>query len=329
MNPVYDGSSASRGRGPVLVTGATGFAGGHLVEYLARSGDVVGWGRSNPRPELAKLAVWQAIDLLDRDRVRAAMATLRPAAVYHLAGAPNVAESWQDTVKPLEGNVLATAHLFDAIRRAGLDCRILLTGSAAVYAPSDRPITESDPVAPSSPYALSKLAQEQLALRAFGDDGLSVIVARPFNHTGPRQTPAFVAPSMARQIALIEHGALEPVIRVGNLDARRDLSDVRDIVRAYAALMDRGRPGEIYNIGSGVGHSIATVLDALVSRSRVPVRIETDPARLRPSEVPSLVADSTRLREVTGWQPQITFDRMLDELLGYWRQQVHTSTSEV
>jgi len=184
-------------------------------------------------------------------------------------------------------------------------------------------------VAPSSPYALSKLAQEQLALRAFGDDGLSVIVARPFNHTGPRQTPAFVAPSMARQIALIEHGALEPVIRVGNLDARRDLSDVRDIVRAYAALMDRGRPGEIYNIGSGVGHSIATVLDALVSRSRVPVRIETDPARLRPSEVPSLVADSTRLREVTGWQPQITFDRMLDELLGYWRQQVHTSTSEV
>jgi len=318
-------SSAFRGRGPVLITGATGFAGGHLLEHLAGTSDLVGWGRSSPRGELTGLARWQTIDLLDRDKVRAAMAALRPAAVYHLAGAPNVAESWQDTAKPLEGNVLATAHVFDAIRRVGTDCRILLTGSAAVYAPSDTPITENDPVAPASPYALSKLAQEQLALRAFADDGLSVIIARPFNHTGPRQTPAFVAPSMARQIALIEHGAIDPVIRVGNLDARRDLSDVRDVIRAYVALMEDGQPGEVYNIGSGVGRSMRSVLEALLSRSRVPVRVETDPARLRPTEVAALVADSTRLRQATGWQPQVSFDQMLDELLGYWRQQVQTS----
>lgn len=304
----------------ILITGATGFAGGHLIEHLAGTGDLVGWGRSAPRAELAGLAVWQTIDLLDRDRVRAAIAALRPAVVYHLAGAPLVAESWQDSAKPLEGNVLATAHLFDAIRRAELDARILLTGSAAVYAPSDEPIAETAPLAPASPYALSKLAQEQLALLAFRDDGLKVIVVRPFNHTGPRQTQALVAPSIARQIALIEKGLLEPVIRVGNIETRRDLTDVRDVVRAYAALMERGEPGEIYNVGSGVGRSIRSLLDALLSRSRVPVHVEIDPARLRPSETPALVADTTRLRAATGWQPEVSFDQMLDELLAYWRE---------
>jgi GDP-4-dehydro-6-deoxy-D-mannose reductase len=321
--------NGSLSRRPVLITGATGFAGGHLIEHLASTADIVGWGRSAPRAELAHLAVWQTIDLLHRDQVRAAIALLRPEAVYHLAGAPLVAESWQDAAKPLEANVLATAHLFDAIRRARVECRVVLTGSAAVYAASDTPITEHGPLAPASPYALSKLAQEQLALLAFKDDGLKVIIVRPFNHTGPRQTPAFAAPSMARQIALIERGVLEPVIRVGNLEARRDLSDVRDVVRAYTALMDFGQPGEIYNVGSGVGRSMRSVLDAILSRSKVPVGVETDPARLRPSETPALVADCTRLREATGWQPQVSFDQMLDDLLEYWREQVKRSKFEL
>jgi len=312
--------------GPVLVTGATGFAGGHLVEHLAGTGRVVAWGRTAPRKELAGLADWQTVDLLDRADVQEAIALLRPTTLYHLAGASHVAESWQDTVTPLEGNVLATAHLLDAIRRANLDCRVLLTSSSAVYAPSATPITESGPIAPANPYALSKLAQEQLALRAFTDDGLAVIVVRPFNHTGPRQTPAFVAPAMARQIALIEQGLVDPVIRVGNLDARRDLTDVRDVVRAYSVLMERGQAGEIYNVGSGVGHSIRSILDALLSRSAVPVSIETDPARLRPVETSALVvADATRLRHETGWQPERSFDRLLDELLGYWRVKVRSS----
>jgi GDP-4-dehydro-6-deoxy-D-mannose reductase len=147
-------------RGPVLITGATGFAGGHLVESLAGSHRLVGWGRSTPRPELARLIESQAVDLLDRDQVRHAIASLRPATIFHLAGAPQVAESWRDTAKPLEGNVLATSHLLDAIRRAGLTCRVLVTGSAAVYAPSDAPIKEEGTLAPGNPYALSKLAQE-------------------------------------------------------------------------------------------------------------------------------------------------------------------------
>lgn len=320
----------SRGLTPtVLVTGATGFAGGHLVEHLAGTSRVVGWGRSAPREELAGAAEWQTVDLLNREQVLSSIAALRPASVYHLAGATQVAESWQDTARPLQGNALATAHLLDAIRRENVTCRILLAGSSAVYAPSDAPVREDAPLAPASPYALSKLAQEQLALRACRDDRLDIVIVRPFNHTGPRQTPSFVAPAMARQVALIERGLVEPVIRVGNLDARRDLSDVRDVVRAYSALMERGRAGDVYNVGSGVGHSIRSLLEALVSRSEVPVRIETDPARLRPRETPYPVADTTRLRTETGWQPRWTFEGMLDDLLAYWRGQVRSAKFEV
>jgi GDP-4-dehydro-6-deoxy-D-mannose reductase len=311
---------------PVLITGATGFAGGHLVESLAHSTRIVGWGRSAPRSELAGLAEWQVVDLLDRKSVRAAVASLRPATVFHLAGAPQVAESWRDRAKPLEGNVLGTAHLLDAIRLAKVRCRILVAGSAAVYAPSESPLTESDALAPTSPYALSKLAQEQLAMRAFADDGLEIVMVRAFNHTGPRQPPSFVAPSMARQIALIERGLGPPAIRVGNLEARRDFTDVRDVVRAYVALMKHGQPGEIYNVGSGAARSIQSLLDALRSRARVNVRVEVDAERLRPAETSSLAADTSRLRNRTGWEPRITFDSMLDGLLEYWRAEIGAQT---
>jgi GDP-4-dehydro-6-deoxy-D-mannose reductase len=304
----------------VLVTGAGGFAGSHLVEHLRaspkdRRGEggspshrVVGWTR-------------QIVDLLDRDRVRAAIRELRPAQIYHCAGVPHVAESWHDTAQPLEGNVLATEHLFDALRSEGIRCRVLVPGSATVYAPSAEPISETDPIAPASPYAISKLAQEQLALRAIHEDGLDVVLTRSFNHTGPRQTPAFVAPSMARQIALIERGQLEPVIKVGNLDAQRDVTDVRDVVGAYAALMQSGKTGVVYNVASGVARSIRSILEALVSRSKMPVRIEVDQTRMRPNDVPVVVGNHSRLTESTGWHPQVSFDEMLDDLLSYWREQ--------
>ena len=293
----------------VLVTGAGGFAGSHLVEHLSPSHPVVAWTR-------------QTVDLLDRDRVRAAIRELRPAQIYHCAGVPHVAESWRDTAQPLEGNVLATEHLFDALRREGIRCRVLVPGSATVYAPSSEPISETDPIAPASPYAISKLAQEQLALRAIQEDGLDVVLTRSFNHTGPRQTPAFVAPSMARQIALIERGQLEPVIKVGNLDAQRDVTDVRDVVRAYAALMQSGKTGVVYNVASGAARSIRSILEALVSRSKMPVRIEVDQTRMRPNDVPVVVGSHSRLTESTGWHPQISFDQMLDDLLRYWRGQL-------
>ena len=304
----------------ILVTGAAGFAGSHVVQALAATGDVVAWRRATPPPEeIAPLATWQQIDLLDREEVRAAIQRLKPEAVYHCAGAPNVAHSWRDTVTPLSSNVLATHRLLDALRRTGSRCRIVIPGSATVYAPSMEPLTEQSPVAPASPYAVSKLAQEQLGLRAAGEDGLDVIVTRSFNHTGPRQSAAFAAPSMARQIALIESGVVEPVIKVGNLDAQRDLTDVRDIVRAYMALMDKGTPSTVYNVSSGFARSMRSVLEALIARARVTVHIETDPSLLRPSDTPVQRGDSARLHAATGWRPEIPFDRTLDDLLTYWR----------
>jgi GDP-4-dehydro-6-deoxy-D-mannose reductase len=301
----------------VLVTGASGFAGSHLLEHL-KDPNLVAWSRSTPPSDLAGLASWQQVDLLDRDRVRDAIRELQPSAVYHCAGAAQVASSWTDTAVPLSSNVLTTHHVLDALRRAGNRCRILIPGSATIYRPGTTPRTEDDPVAPASPYAVSKFAQEQLGLRALTEDGLDVLLTRSFNHTGPRQSLGFFAPDMARQIAAIERGA-EPVIKVGNLEAERDLTDVRDTVRAYALLMEHGVPGTIYNVASGVARPMRVVLEGLVDRARIPVRIDIDPDRLRPQDVPVMVGDATRLRNATGWAPAISFDRMLDDLLNYWR----------
>ena len=304
----------------VLVTGGAGFVGGHLLEHLSPVGPIVAWSRSDPPPMLAAHATWERVDLLDHDQVRQAVARLSPTHVYHLAGVTHVGDSWQDPTAVLAGNILATHHLFDALHRQGGPCRVLLAGSAAVYAPADSAVTEEHRLAPASPYAVSKMAQEQLGSRAVAEDGLDVVLTRSFNHTGPRQRPNFAAPGMARQVALIERGDLEPAIKVGNLAARRDLSDVRDVVRAYALLMENGTPGSVYNVASGTATPIQHLLDALVSRSRVPVRVEMDPSLLRPSDAPLFLGDASKLRRTTGWKPDISFDQMLDDLLDYWRR---------
>jgi GDP-4-dehydro-6-deoxy-D-mannose reductase len=304
----------------ILVTGAAGFAGSHVVQILAGSGDVVGWiHQAKPPDDIARLATWQRVDLLNPAEVRDAIARVKPSAVIHCAGAPNVAHSWRDTVTPLSINVLGTHRVLDALRRAGVRCRLVLPGSATVYAPSTSPLTEESPIGPSNPYAVSKLAQEQLAMRAAREDGVDVIVTRSFNHTGPRQSAAFAAPNMARQIALIEAGLAEPVIKVGNLDARRDITDVRDMARAYVSLMQKGVPSTVYNASSGVALVMKSVLDALIARARVEVRVEPDPALMRPSDTPVLLGDSTKLRQTTGWRPEIPFEQTLDDLLNYWR----------
>lgn len=313
----------------VLVTGAAGFAGGHLLEHLAGRAEIAAWARADPPPDVAALARWTKIDLLDRDRVRREIRDLRPTGIYHCAGAPHIGASWHNTTEPLAGNVMTTHYLLDAVRRAGVRCRVLITGSAAVYAPSPSPLREEDRVLPASPYGLTKLAQEQLARNVWAEDGIDVILTRPFNHTGPRQRQEFAAAGFARQIALIERGVVDPVVRVGNLDPRRDLGDVRDVVRAYSLLMEHGAPGTVYNVATGIGRSIRSVLDALIARSRVPVEISLDAARLRPQDAPVLIGDATRLRDVTGWKPAIPFERMIDDLLEYWRAVVDGSAKPV
>jgi GDP-4-dehydro-6-deoxy-D-mannose reductase len=306
--------------GVILVTGAAGFAGSHVVEALGGPDHVVGWTHHAPPPrEIAHLAAWHRVDMLNLAEVRDEIARLKPSAVIHCAGAPNVAHSWRDAVTPLSANVLATHHLFDALGRAGAACRVVVPGSATVYAASTAALTEESPIAPSNPYAVSKLAQEQLALRAAREDGVDVIVTRSFNHTGPRQSAAFAAPNMARQIALIEAGVAEPVIKTGNLEAQRDFTDVRDIARAYVALLRHGATSTLYNVASGTTRLMRSVLEALVARARVNVRVEIDPALMRPIDTPIVLGDATRLRRETGWRPEIPFDRTLDDLLNYWR----------
>jgi GDP-4-dehydro-6-deoxy-D-mannose reductase len=291
------------------------------VELLAARGEVDAWTRASMPVQLPGVH-WQHVELMDRNVVRDAIASRPPDRVYHCAGSPHVASSWQDSAAPLANNVIGTHHLLDALRLTGRSCRVLLTGSATVYAPSASPIGEDHPVAPVSPYALSKFAQERLALRAVQEDGIDVVVTRSFNHTGPRQTPDFVAPSMARQVAMIEHGLMPPVLKVGNLEAKRDFTDVRDVVAAYVRLMEHGQTGTIYNVASGTAPSMRSLLDTLLARASVDIRVEIDPARMRPHDIPVLVGDASRLRQATGWAPAIPFTTMVDELLNYWRARV-------
>jgi GDP-4-dehydro-6-deoxy-D-mannose reductase len=303
----------------ILVTGAAGFAGGHLVDRLAGSGaSVMAWHRpgGSPRREGAGVR-WEAVDLLDQAQVQAAIDRARPAAVYHCAGAAHVGRAWGSATPTFATNVRGTHHVLQAIERAGLESRILVPSSALVYAAADEALTEEHPLLPSSPYGLSKLAQEMLGMKTNG--GMAVMIARPFNHVGPRQDPYFAASGFARRIADIERGRWAPEISVGNLEARRDLTDVRDTVRAYQMILERGRPGHPYNVCSGRAIQMRELLDLLIERARVPVEVKVDPARYRPNDTPILLGNPARLHDELGWTPEIPIEQTLDDLLEYWR----------
>ena len=303
----------------VLVTGAAGFAGGHLIDLLIRGGArVAAWhrpGGSPPRDVTG--AQWDGVDLLDRDQVHTAMARTRPSVVYHCAGAAHVGRAWDSTQPTFATNVLGTHHVLRALERIGAPVRVLVPSSALVYAAADEALTEDHPLAPSSPYGLSKLAQEMLGVKSNG--AITVTIARAFNHFGPRQHPHFVASGFARRIADIEKGRWAPEISVGNLDARRDLTDVRDTVRAYQLILERGTPGRPYNVCSGRAITIRELLDQLIARAHVPVTVKADPARYRPNDTPLLLGDPGRLRDELGWTPEIALEQTLDDLLEHWR----------
>jgi GDP-4-dehydro-6-deoxy-D-mannose reductase len=305
----------------ILITGAAGFAGSHVIDHLAGEAvdaRLVGWYRPGGRMPQQSGITCEAIDLLDRGAVLAAVSRLKPEVVYHCAGAAHVGRAWERTEATFAANVLGTHHLIDGLNRGGAGARVLIPSSALVYRPADEPLTENHALVPASPYGLSKLAQEMLAAHS-GPGRVQVSVARAFNHFGPRQDPAFSTSGFARQIASIEAGVQAPEIRVGNLDARRDLTDVRDTVRAYRAIAERGEAGRAYNVCSGHAPAIRDVLDMLLSRSRVEVRVHVDPDRFRPSDVPLLLGDPTRVRDELGWTPRIPIEQTLDDLLNYWR----------
>lgn len=306
--------------GPVLITGAAGFAGSHLIDLLSRTGaDIVAWHRpGGAPPEPRSHVTWQAVDVVKAESVRDAIAAFTPSAVYHCAGAAHVGRAWENTTSTFDINVRGTHHLVEALRTAEAQAKVVIPSSAMVYARSEDVLTEEHPLVPDSPYALSKLAQEMTGLRARAD-GFHVTIARAFNHVGPRQDPFFAASGFARRIADIEAGKWEAEIAVGNLEARRDITDVRDTVRAYQLILERGTDGRAYNVCSGRAIAIGALLDKLLSRAKVAIKVRVDPARYRPNDVPLLVGDPTRLTTELGWLPEIPLDQTIDDLLAYWR----------
>ena len=261
--------------------------------------------------------MWEAVDLLDRNAVRAAMSRIRPKAVYHCAGAAHVGRSWASTESTFAINVRGTHHVLEGMREAGIEARVLVPSSALVYAAAQIPLREDHRLSPASPYALSKLAQEMLGTGNPG--GPEVMIARAFNHFGPRQDPGFVASGFARRIADIEAARWAPEISVGNLEAERDLTDVRDTVRAYRLILERGTVGRPYNVCSGRAIAVRDLLDMMLARATMPITVKTDPARYRPNDVPLVLGDPSRIQEELGWTAQIPLDQAVDDLLAYWR----------
>jgi GDP-4-dehydro-6-deoxy-D-mannose reductase len=316
-----------------LVTGIGGFVAGHLARLLLDRGvSVAGTHRPHRPPAGLPAAVrLLSADLEEPDTMAAALRAARPEWLFHLAGVSSEGEARQDPERALTVNLLGTLHLFDACRRLDPPPRVLVAGSAAEYGlvrEEENPVREEQPLRPATPYGMSKAAQGLLAFQYATAGDLAVIHARAFNHTGPGQTDAYAASSFARQIAEAEAGLRPPEIEVGNLSARRDLSDVRDVARAYVALMETGTPGQPYNVGSGQPVSMQEVLDTLLALARTPIRAVPSPARLRPLDVPLLQADTTRLRAATGWQPQIPLPQTLADLLQSWRARLASTQGE-
>ena len=296
-----------------FVTGASGFVGPWLCRHLEACGDEV-------------LAASHDLDVTDADGITEALVASRPDAVYHLAAQSSVGSSWDDVTGTFQVNLFGTLHILDAANVCTPRPRVLLVSSAEVYGEvtaSDLPVSETAPFQPATPYAASKAAAELAGLQAFLGLGLEVVRARPFNHTGPGQGPAFVVPALAGQIV---DAALTgaTVLQAGNLSARRDFTDVRDVVAAYRLLIERGVAGDVYNVCSGHSVLLLDVVKRLLALSGGDLDVEVAPDRVRPVDVPEMRGDPRRLHQATGWQPTIDLDQTLGDVLAYWREEAIT-----
>ena len=315
-----------------LITGITGFAGSHLADYILENHphvEVYGIVRWRSRTENIE-HLREKINLVEGDirdyiSVKRVLDEVRPDLIFHLAAQSFVPTSWKAPQETLTTNILGQTNIFEAVRELGLSTAIQIAGSSEEYGlvkEDEVPIKETNPLRPLSPYAVSKIAQDFLGYQYFMSYGMRIIRTRGFNHTGPRRGEVFVCSNFAKQIAEIEKGKRPPVIKVGNLEAIRDFTDVRDMVRGYWLAATEGEAGEVYNLCSGRGYRISEVLEMLLSLSKVEVKVEQDPERMRPSDVPVLIGDCTKFREKTGWAPKIPFEKTLEDLLNYWRERV-------
>jgi GDP-4-dehydro-6-deoxy-D-mannose reductase len=315
-----------------LITGITGFAGSHLADCLLtqKNIEVFGITRWRSRTEnidhLKGKVTLAECDLRDPFSVREVLRKTRPERVYHLAAQSYVPMSWVAPSETLTTNLIGEVNLFEALRQeAMLDTRVQLACSSEEYGqvlPGEIPIKETNPLRPLSPYGVSKVAQDYLGYQYHKSYRMFIVRTRGFNHTGPRRGEVFVTSNFARQIAEIEKKKKEPVIYTGNLEAVRDFTDVRDTVRGYYLSLEKGEPGEVYNVCSGKGHKVREVLDILLSFSKIKITTQQDPKRMRPSDVELLVGDPSKFEKQTGWKPTIPFEQTLEDLLNYWRERI-------
>jgi len=313
----------------ILITGISGFVGSHLAEAYLQAGAEV-HGTIRYRSDQVNIRhLWDAItlracDIVDASSIRSIVERGYDR-IHHLAAQSYVPESWTHPDATMRTNITGTLHLLESVRRLPHQPRIHLCGTSEEYGlvrEEETPITEDHPLRPMSPYGVSKVGADLLAYQYHLSYGMDVVRTRAFNHEGPRRSAAFVTSSFAKQIAEAEVGKREPIIRHGNLEAKRDFSDVRDVVRAYILALDKGKSGEAYNICSGVAWKISDVLKHLIKLARIPVRTEVDPARMRPSDVPLLLGSAEKFVALTGWKPEIPFEQTLDDTLGYWRDRL-------
>jgi len=321
----------SKSKTRVLITGVTGFVGSHMVEYLLKRGDskIYGLKRWQDRMDnvehLKNKFITVEGDITDSVSMRRLISKIQPDKIFHLAAQSFVPTSWNAPEDTLFTNIIGTVKIFEAVRDAGINPDIQIACSSEEYGmiyPKEVPIKEDNPLRPLSPYAVSKIACDYLGYQYYQSYGLRIIRTRAFNHEGPRRGEVFVTSNFAKQIAEIEKGINEPIIYVGNLNARRDWSDVRDIVHAYWLATEKGKSGEVYNISSGKSRTVKEMLDTLLSFSKVKINVCKDPLRMRPSDVEILEGDSSKFRKITGWKPKIPFKKTLKNTLDYWRSKV-------
>lgn len=303
----------------ILVTGAGGFVGGHLIPFLSADGhEVVGTA-------LKGEGDFRVLDVRDPALVDEVIGDVKPEWVFHLAGQSSVSLSWRNPTLTYEVNAIGTHHLFDALHRHVPGCRVHVAASSDEYGkvpPEDCPLDESAPLRPVSPYAVSRVAGEWIARMYYESFGLHAVVTRAFMHIGPGQPPSFATADWAQQIALAEAGKGEPVVRTGNLEGMREFGDVRDVVRAYRMVIEKGQPGDAYNVATGQPHRLGEVLDLLIGMSTTKIEVETDPDKLRPVDFPVLYGDASKLEDATGWKPEYSLEDTLADLLDHWRKVV-------
>lgn len=264
-------------------------------------------------------------DLRDQIATKHTIAEVRPDYIFHLAAQSFVPTSWKAPVETVTTNMVGQINIMEALRDLGLETRMQIAGSSEEYGmvyEDEVPIKETNPLRPLSPYGVSKVGQDLLGYQYFQSYGLNIVRTRAFNHTGPRRGEVFVSSNFSKQVAEIEKGKKPPVIHVGNLTARRDFTDVRDMVKGYWLSLEKGEPGDVYNLGSGKDYTVQAIIDLLLEMTHLDIKIQEDPERMRPSDVQILLADRSKFSELTGWEPEIPFEKTLQDLLDYWRARV-------